>query len=251
MRHMILAAAALAAASASASASIFHWDWDRGDPGTSGLNDNGGVFESVTSTFNTVTKRLEYSVTFSNQVTKGFTIALNSGPNPKGHAGELALLYVDARNHANVVLTAYAYNGKNAIDSFRDGDGVAAGNQPADVIKDSLARASWVNSASVVDAGGKRTISFDIDATDIIGHSPLYPDAVDPWTGIGFANKVGIWMHPFRQFDISYSPAGSITNIVTSGEGWFDATNLATVPTPGAAALLAFGALRSLRRRRA
>jgi uncharacterized protein (TIGR03382 family) len=251
MRHLFCVAALAAVASSSASGAIYHWDWDRGGPGTSGLNDAGGVFESITATFNDVTDRLEWSMTFSNQVTNGFFLALNNGPNPKGHAGELALLYVDARNPGNVALTAYGYNGQNSISSYYDGDGVTSGNQAADVIKNTLDRASWVLNAGVIDAGGKRTIFFDIDATDLIDRTPLYPDPVDPYYGIGFGAKLGLWLHTFRQFDVTYGPSGTITNIATGGEGWFDGTNLNTVPAPGAAMVGLVGAAAALRRRRA
>lgn len=251
MRHVLCVAALAVAASSSASGAIFHWDWDRGGPGTSGLNDAGGRFESITATFDDVTDRLQWSMTFSDQITNGFFLALNNGPNPKGHAGELALLYVDARVHSDVVLTAYGYNGLNSISSYVDGNGAVAGNQPADVIKNTLDRASWVLDAGVIDSSGKRTIFIDIDATELIERTPLYPDPIDPYYGIGFGAKLGLWLHTFRQFDVSYGPSGTITNIASGGEGWFDGTNLNTIPTPGAATIGLISLAAMIRRRRA
>ena len=256
MRHskfMMVSGLACSMIAGAASGGTYVWNWDRGGPGTSGLNDNGGRFESIDATFDTATKRLTWSVTFSDQVTQGFTLAVNNGPNPKGHAGELALLYVDARNAGDVKLTAYAYNGLNTSTSWKDGNGAVSGNQTADIVKNTLQRSSWVNSASVTDHDGKRTIAFDIDTTDLENHTPMYPDAVDPWYGFAFAEKIGLWMHPYRTFNPSYGEGGELVGLSTAAEGWFDGSNFNTtsVPTPGAAVLGAMGGLCFVRRRRA
>lgn len=250
----LLAVSSICLAAQAASASIYQWDWQRGDPGSYDLNDAGGRFESVLATFDDATDRLTWSMTFTNQVTKGFTLALNNGPNPKGHAGELVLLYIDVRDHSLPVLTAYGYNGKNSQTSWNDGDGNAAGNQAPDVIKPAIDRDTWVNDLSVSDHAGKRTITFDIDATDLIDRTPKYPDpSGDPWYGIGFAEKLGLWLHPFTRFDVGYDEGGQITGLTTGGGGWFDGSNFTTtmIPTPGALALGALGTLMTLRRRRA
>jgi hypothetical protein len=248
---MLSSVLALGALSGSASAALHQWNWAVGDPGSYGTNNNGGTFESITSCFDTVTNELSWSVTFSDAVTKGFTLALNDGPNPKGHAGELALLYVDANVADNVKIVAYAYNGQNTRDSYKDGNGNVAGDQAPDFIQN-LGNAGNILSAGVSDNAGKRTISFTIDASDINAHSPLYPDAVDPWFGIGFAEKLGIWFHPFKTFNPTYAVDGSISALSASGEGWFDGSNFDTdikVPTPGAASLAGLAALAFLRRR--
>ena len=249
----VIGTALIMSAAGSASAAIYQWNWNRGDPGNYGLNDNGGRFESVAATFDTNTKRMNWSVTFSDAVTVGMYLAVNNGPNPKGHPGELALIYVDARDPGDVVLTAYGYNGQNSINSFNDGNGNVSGNQAPDVIKNVGERSSWVMNATRSDNAGKRTISFDIDATDINAHTPLYPDPNgDPWFGIGFMQKLGLWMHTFRQFDVSYGPAGEITNINRNGEGWFDGANFNTtlIPTPGAVVLAGLALIGTSRRRR-
>lgn len=245
-RNVVLAAAAgIGVFAGAASGTMYQWNWVVGDPGSP--NNTGGAFESITGCYDTVTEELMWSVTFSNAITDGFTIALNDGPNPKGHAGELALLYVDARA-ADVRIAAYAFNGKNAIDSWKDGDGNVSGNQPADFIE------SFLNAGTVSDNAGKRTISFTIDASNINAHAPLYPDAVDPWYGIGFGSKLGLWMHPFNTFNPTYNPNGSIASLSTGGQGWFDASNRDTdikVPTPGAGAIAGLaGVMLASRRRR-
>jgi len=242
---------ALSVCASAATASPFLWNWERGDPGSYGLNDNGGAFESVSASFDPATNQLSWSVTFSDTITEGFTLALNNGPNPKGVAGELALLYVDASDASDVMITAYGYNGKNDNKSWMDGDGDTSGNQAPDVIMDATMRSAWVNSATRSDSAGKRTIAFTVDATDVVNHTPLYPDAVEPWYGIGFGDALGIWMHPYRTFDATYGEDGSITNLNTSGEGWFDGVNFTTVPTPGALALGAFAGVMGVRRKRA
>lgn len=236
----------------SASAALFTWDWHRGDPGTAGLNDAGGTFSSILSTFDTSSKQLTWDLTFSDQVTKGFTLALNNGPNPKGHSGELVLLYADYRNAADIRITAYGYNGQNSLTSWQDGNGEVAGNQPPDMIKGTLDRASWVTGASKTDNGdGSRTLSMTLDCTDLIGHTPMHPDPNgDPWYGIGFAEKLGLWLHPFRTFSPSYGAGGQLTGLSTGSQGWFDGSNFMTVPTPGATALIGLAGLVTLRRRR-
>jgi hypothetical protein len=241
-------------AAASANGSVYAWSWERGDPGSYGINDNGGHLQNVDAVFNTVSNDFTWSVTFSNQVTSGMTLAVNNGPNPKGHAGELALLYVDASDAANPLISAYAYNGKNTRTSYRDGDGNTSGNQTPDLIH-GVNDQSWVSSVALTDnSDGSRTIAFSIDASTINNHNPMYPDATDPWYGIGFEEQLGLWMHPYRNFNPSYNADGSIDNLPAGGEGWFDGSGFDTttvfVPTPGAAGLLALSGLLATRRRR-
>lgn len=245
-------AAGLCGVASNSDASIYQWDWVRGMSGDYGLNDTGGRFESVHATFDSTSKELLWSVTFSNTITQGFTLALNNGPNPKGHAGELALLYVDARAANNVRVTAYGYNGQNATNSWRDGNAAVSGDQKPDVIKNDAQRGTWLMDSGVVDVGGKRTISIRVDASDLVGHDPLYPDAVDPWKGIGFDTGLGLWMHAFRTFAPTYNNNGEISALQLGSEGWFDGKNFTTrtVPAPGAAALVGLAAVGGLRRRR-
>jgi hypothetical protein len=245
----IAAAAALTLAPA-AGAAVYSWSYQAGDPGTYGMNPNGGAIASVSSTYDSVTELFTWSVTFSDTVTRGLTLAVNNGPNPKGHAGELALLYVDANDPGDVRVTAYNYNGKNRRDSFKDGDGLTNGAQPADLIADA-SHASFVVSASRADAGGSRTISFAIDASVINAHTPMYP-GTSPWYGIGFDTGLGLWMHTYRTFDPTYdAQTGAITALSAGGEGWFDGAGFAAdVPAPGAGLLAGLGLLTASRRRR-
>ncbi len=237
-----------------ASADVLVWDFTPGMPGSYGLSNAGGAIASIHSTFDTVTNQLEYSVNFSNQITRGYWLALNGGPNPKGHAGEMALFYFDAQNLAAPVLTAYAYNGVNGPNSWQDGNPAVAGNQTPDLIKGANEAAGFVQSISAANVGGGRTLSFVIDATDILNHSPMYPDMVDPWTGTGYGDQLGIWFHPVSSFNASYTGTrGRINSLSIGTQGWLDGSFFDTtrmVPAPGAAVLAGLGGLLLVRRRR-
>ena len=248
----VLASAFVATASAGSS---FQWNWNQGDNGT---NNNGGVFKSIDATYSTTTQQLSWSATFGpkhGQLTDGFTLALNDGPNPKGHAGELALLYFDGSDAHNPIVSVYAYNGKNSFSSYKDGDGNTAGNQTPDFIGSTLGGVSWLSNVSVVDnADGTRTFNFDLDGNVVNNHSPLYPDANDEWFGMGFASKVGIWFHSFIGYNAHYTQDGRLTNLNYHRQGWFDGSNINTtvVPLPGAGlmGIAGLAGISSVRRRR-
>lgn len=248
---LVGAAMLVAACAGSANAQTYAYNVDFNAPGAPGVNNNGGTFDSLSTTFNHSTNRLTFSVTFANQVTKGFTLAINGGANPKGHGGEMALFYFDASSLAAPKLTAYNYNGQNNITSYFDGDGATAGIQAPDKIQ-SNGDLGVGDTVSAQDSGGKRTLSFSIDASTIIGHNPLYGTPGD-WTGAQYAENFGIWMHPFRTFNPTYNANGDITNLQSGGQGWFDGTYLQTtlIPLPSAAAMAGVGLFGiGLRRRR-
>ena len=256
------AVAVLLAASGVASADVFSWSFTPGQPGGNyDQNNSGGTFQSMNSTFNTASKQLDFTVRFSNQVTKGFWLVINNGPNPKDHPGELAIFYLDASRlydadtlNNPVYLTAYGYNGVNGPNSWQDGNPVAPGNQAGDLIKGINEAGTWISSLSVADSAGGRQFSFSVDAKDIIGHTPLYPDAVDPWYGTGFDSKLGVWFHPVTSLTTSYgSGRGGLTSATFGTSGWLDGSNFNTsknVPAPGAAALVGLGGLLAAKRRR-
>src|SRR5690606_41362588 len=90
----------------------------------------------------------------------GSTLALNNGPNPKGHAGELALLYFDA-SRSTPVLTAYGYNGQNSVTTFYDGSH-SNGTQFPDLIDSSRGGPGWVHNLIKRDeSNGSRTLGFE------------------------------------------------------------------------------------------
>ncbi len=244
----------IGALSTMVSADRFEWTWNRGDPGHYGLNDRAGKFRSIRASFDDHTNELSWRVTFDDDKTDGLTLVLSDGDNPKGHAGELAILYIDASDDDDLRMTAYAYNGRNSRYSFRDGDGTRRGNQTPDVIHTAL-DTSWIRSFSVTeDDDDRRTFDFTIDASTINSHVPMYPDDDDPWFGIGWGERLGLWLHTYKKLDTEYDDDGLLTKWKRRREGWFDGSGFETmvpVPMPGAAAMGLGGlALVASRRRR-
>jgi hypothetical protein len=163
----------VAAMAGSAVAAPYEWHWERGD---TNVSDRGGQIQAVSSVFNARTGNLTFELTFGNQISDGFTVAINDGPNPKGHAGELALLYFDATNMNDVIVTAYNYNGLNTQTSYQDGS-PAGGTQPADRLESTigLSDSPWDITASAEDVDGKRVFRLEMDTTSINNHTPIYP----------------------------------------------------------------------------
>ena len=237
-----------------ANADVYQWDWSADVDGTSGLNMNGGEFESIHAQFDSDTDRFLWQVTFANQITDGYTLAVNNGPNPKGHAGELALIYFDASGN-NVRVSGYAYNGLNSFTSYYDG-APQGGVQSPDMIfaSNPLGNASLVLQASVQDVGSKRVMTLEMDASSINGHMPASPGPEGPseWTGVAFDEMLGLWMHPLKGMQTQYDQDGALTHLSYDRQGWFDGNNFETtvVPAPGAIALLGLGGVIAGRRRR-
>jgi len=135
---------------ASAQAAVYTWQWTPASTdGTGvGVSHKAGRINSVDASFNSITNQLTWMVNFGDVPnfswldTDGFTLAINGGPNPKGHAGEMALLYFDASGN-DPVLSAYAYNGLNNFRSYHDGS-PRNGRQSPDRIVSSLLGTSWI-----------------------------------------------------------------------------------------------------------
>ncbi len=240
---VVLASLSIAGASHAAQ---YQWDWDH-----SGSPDNsGGVIKDVSAVFNTVSKRFAFSSRFDNvpggsQKTQGFWLVVSPGPNPKGHAGELAAFYMDAStidgiSNKNAKLSVYAYNGVNGSTSWADGTG---GGGTPDRIINSIASTSWINSLTMVqNADGTRTFSFDIDATTIQSHVPTHPGPGGPaeWTGCSFGPKIGVWFHPVAGLSTDYRTDGFLKKFQYGSQGWLDGSNFQTTPEP--LSLIALGA---------
>lgn len=236
---------AIAASATSAHASI--WEIEQ----TTNLgNNSAGVMTRLFAHFNSNTGMLRWEVDFSDTQTDGFTLAINDGPNPKGHAGELALIYFDATTPTPTVL-AYAYNGKNSNNSYQDGNGDVPGVQTPDMIMGASQRNMWVTSGQVVPLGAGQRFILEIQVATIQAHNPLYPSGNNDWTGIGFADKIGWWFHTYADLQATYANDG-LTGWSYAREGWSDKANITTteVPAPGAIALAGAAALVGTRRRR-
>jgi hypothetical protein len=252
---VLVSAAAVAMLAGAAHAEIY--TWNHTITGADGTNNAAGVFESIQAEFDTVTNRFVWNATFSNQVTRGYTLAVSPGPNPKGNAAELALLYFDATNANAPKVTAYAYNGQNAMNSWQDGNPFVAGNQAGDLIHDAN-DTSWIEEAAVVDAGGKRTFRLTIDASTIQNHSPLYTQnsAVGDWTGLAFGPQLGLWMHTFTGLQSNYLNDGRLCGWGWNQHGWFDGSGyqnvvLVPLPAPAMMGLAGLGVVGFVARRRA
>ncbi len=252
--RLLMMCVGVAAFGADAVADRFEWTWNRGDPGNYGLNDRAGKFRSIQASFDDQTNELHWRLTFDDDETDGLTLVLSDGDNPKGHAGELAILYIDASDDDDLRMTAYAYNGRNARFSFRDGDGTRDGDQTPDVIHTAL-DTSWIRSFSVTEDDDDRlTFDFTIDASTINSHVPMYPDDDDPWFGIGWGERLGIWLHTYEDLDSEYNDDGLLTEWDYEHRGWFDGTDFVTMvpvpmPAPAAMGLVGFGLIASRRRR--
>jgi|GEM_PF-1903532 len=192
-------------------------------------SDAGGDIKNVETTFNEDTGEFTFELVIANpygRITEGFTVALNNGPNPKGHGGELALFYFDASNGAPVV-SVYAYNGMNTQTSWKDGD-AASGIQSPDQIASSLAANSpFTSITATIDANGNHVYSFSMDATGVNNFNPSYGDASD-WTGMAFDDALGIWLHPSADIVTSYDANGYLTQWDTCATGYYDTSNETT-----------------------
>lgn len=252
MKTCVIGALAALAASAGVSYGITY-SYDRVG---GAQNSAGGSLAEIHSTFNPATNRFTWSATFNNRITDGFTLVVSPNANPKGQPGELAIIYFDSRDLANPKLSVYAYNAGNDLSSYRDGS-PNSGTQTPDRILTSLGATASINSLHAVNvAGNKRTLSFDIDASVINQHSPLYPSSVaNDWTGVQYGNDpanpnhIGVWFHPVSHLSASYNNSGYLTGW-SGTQGWLDLAGGTVTPAPGSIALLALGGLVASRRAR-
>ena len=181
-------------------------------------SDGGGDIKNVTTSYNAGSNEFSFSLKVDD-ISQGFTLALNGGPNPKGHEGEMALLYFDASG-PDPVVSVYAYNGQNTQTSWQDGS-KAGGIQAADHILNSTANADLFSNITVTDDGaGNKIFSFTMDATMIQNHDPAYgPDG--DWTGVAFGDEIGLWLHPVKGLSTSYDGDGHLTQW-SGAQGYYD-----------------------------
>lgn len=249
--------------SAGAEASIHGW---RYEPGTAGTiaDSNGGAVSAIDARYDSTTRRLDWSVEFSDRVTEGLALVVSDGALPRSRRGQYAMIYFDAAGALaggqSPKLTAYAYNGRGVPDSWFDGDGDPSNNgvlEPRpDCIK-TVFDSGWVLGASAADVlldGGiqGRRFTLSIDASDLIAHTPDFPGNGDTWRGTGFTQSLGLWMFTSQIFDVVYRADGEIESLGTEVRGSLEGNSLLTydIPAPGAAALLGLGSLMLVRRRR-
>jgi hypothetical protein len=251
-------ATAAAASLAPKVADAGYWSYNYSSPSSA-------WYKSIRTEYDPDSRRFLFDFTAGSGV-NGYWLVLSPGPNPKGYAGELAILYLDANGLAanstiTPKLTVYGYNGQNGILSYMDGS-QATGVQTPDRIFSSLNpdTTGTIMQLSASDTGGLRRFTVELDATVIQSYSPLHNGGamgVD-WTGVAFGQQLGAWFHPSSGTTTSYgtNPGSADFNWLTSfsytGQASFDTTNLATqwVPAPGAAALLGLAGVAGGRKRR-
>lgn len=213
-------------------------------------NDSAGRINSIDASSADDGSEFSWMANFSSVAgTKpnGFWLAVSPGPNPKGTSGELAIYYFDASDTNNLRLTAYAYNGVNGDNSYKDGNGV--GGSPDRIIS-SINNSAWIKNLTYKNnADGTRTLGFKVDSTVINNHTPKYPGSA-PWTGTWFGENVGIWFHPTAGTKTTYDASCFLTDFKYGKQGWYDASNLPTVPEPGTYVALGLGAAVLLRRKK-
>lgn len=252
MKSAIIAGVvAIAGAGSASSATLYAWNWGVGDSGDYGVNNAGGTFDSMSSTYDDASGLWTWNVTFSDQVTDGYTLAVSPGENPKGTSGELALIYFDNTGGSPVV-TLYGYNGQNAQTSWADGSPLGGIQGPDKIASTIGLGSSLIVDASVADGAGTRTFSLTLDAAALGAHVPTWPGpgGVADWTGVEYGDEIGMWLHPVSWLHADYGIDGFLNSWSAETQGWFDGRRFKTVPTPGTAGLLALGGLVATRRRR-
>ena len=133
----------------------------------------------------------------------GFSAVFNAGANPKGHSGELAILYLDGRDASNPIFTMYGYNGTagSYLDGQRNDDynGIPGvpGLQTPDRILSSLAGDNFVVEAEITEPQpNQRRFYVRFSVAQVNQHNPLYPVTGVEWDGMLFNTSFGGWFHP-------------------------------------------------------
>ena len=231
-----LCVAGLATLTNVSNADTYDFNWTT--PGANiATNDAAGSYHTISTEYDSSTQHLSWSGNFTagstgNALPNGFTLAISSGPNPKGVAGQLALFYFDASKGAPI-LTAYGYNGQNAVNTFSTPN-------PPDFIASSTANANWVNSLTYkTEANGSKTLGFDINASMINSHISPYTPAGSSFEGAKYGSNIGIWFHDYTGLQTSYLDNGYVATWNYSNQGWYDTSNEKTTSvTPESSSLV-------------
>lgn len=173
-----------------------------------GYSGKAGQIKAINMSYNSASEKLSFQMKIDDMA-DGFTLALSPGDNPKGELGELALIYFDASDPANPVVTIYEYNGQNNASSY---------NNPGNLILSSISNPELF-SIEVMQMGGNEVFSFMVDANAINDYL-----ANPEWTGIEFGEQVGIWLHPVKGLSTDYDDNGALEQWSFTKQGWYDTT---------------------------
>ncbi|MEO0514631.1 MAG: PEP-CTERM sorting domain-containing protein [Planctomycetota bacterium] len=245
---------ALTPTAASAGGMPHTFTYINNDVGTPAISGSSSVIQVVRTSFSEIDNSMSWFAQFEadslEELPTGFTLVVNDGPAPKTHLGELAVLYFEAEEKiasladsafANTFsgdtdsgLTAYAYNGGSSASAhrtsnFQDVQSATpdAPDQIASSRNNTLDYVGVINQYRLTNGKFIRVISVDFDATPILNHTPLQPslDFMDDrpltWTGIGFAETIGIWFHPFNNINAEYIEGGDEDGFLKHGIGGF------------------------------
>ena len=133
------------------------------------VNNRIGTYEEISTTYNSETGDLSWSSTFeayNGNLPNGAWLVINNGPNPRNDDFENAIFYLDG---ASGRLTSYVYNDENNSDSWRQEEFLQG----------------WDDVVEVVDDGNKRTLSFNVNVSDINDRDDLGSN----WLGAQFDEK--------------------------------------------------------------
>lgn len=220
-----LLVASLLTITASASAGLQSFDVN---PNTGGAFGNDAI-DNISTTFNDDTQRFTWEATVADAADHidGFWLVVNNGPNPKSSdVNELAIMYGDLTSG---VLSTYVYNGQNNANSISN--------------PNILLQTDHLSTSG-------NSFSFDISTAAINSWSTA---ATSPdYTGVSFAEQIGIWFHFTSGSHFDFNGNGDITGYSFGAQGWYDVANLPTqVSAPSAIALfgLAFAGLTLVRRK--
>ena len=214
----LLTTASVLLASAPAFATTFTFD-SSNLPGAT----EAGITKSITTSYNDNTDLFKWSSTYQRNKTTGLLadglwLVANDGPNPKGHAGELAIYYLDGINQK---VSIYEYDGSNSANSWAT-PGNFLGSTGLNVSKN---------------GNDEITFGFELDATDLNGKalSPI-------WKGTSFDKNIGLWVHGVTGLDAKYDANGKLTKFKYSGnQSYYDSNNNQATAVPEPASTVALG----------
>jgi hypothetical protein len=147
---------------------------------------------------------LRITSSFTNNVPDAYWLAVSPGPNPKGNATELAVIYVDMRANR---YAAYNYNGVNGSDSYIGGTLLASG------------------ATNAIRIGNNYSFALNVNS---INNGALNANA--GWTGTEFTDQAGVWYH-FFDGSITFNNNGSVQSLNALSQGWSDIANRGTTTT--------------------